>query len=149
MANEFQGKRALIAGGASGIGADVAKRLSAQDARVMVADINGGDFRIDLADTQAVADMFAEIDAKHGGLDLLVNCTGVLWFDRDRSALEMDMDVWDDVMRINLKSFALTIRGAVPLMRNAGGGAMVTSPPSTPYAATTSRRTLTARRKRQ
>ncbi len=50
---------------------------------------------------------------------------GVLWFDRDSSLLDMDMDVWDRVFDINLKSMVYTVRATVPHMREAKGGAMV------------------------
>ena len=61
-----------------------------------------------------------------GGVDCLVNTTGVLWFDRDRSLVDMDMDVWDQVLQINLKSHALTARHAIPEMIKSGGGAFFT-----------------------
>jgi len=69
--------------------------------------------------------VMAEWERRHGRLDYLVNTTGVLLFGRDRSCLEMDLDAWDRVMTVNLKSFVLTIRHAVPAMKRAGGGAMV------------------------
>ncbi|RWX59152.1 SDR family oxidoreductase, partial [Mesorhizobium sp. M2A.F.Ca.ET.039.01.1.1] len=54
------------------------------------------------------------------------NVAGVLWFGRDKSALDMDLGVWDDVFNINLKSFVHTARAVVPHMRAGGrGGAMV------------------------
>jgi 3-oxoacyl-[acyl-carrier protein] reductase len=49
----------------------------------------------------------------------------VLWFDRDTSLVDMDMEVWDRVFDINLKSHALTARHAIPEMKKTGGGAMV------------------------
>jgi 3-oxoacyl-[acyl-carrier protein] reductase len=60
-----------------------------------------------------------------GGIDLLANVAGALWFDRDKTALEIDLDVWDQVMAINLKSMVHTTRHIVPQMRKRGGGAMV------------------------
>jgi 3-oxoacyl-[acyl-carrier protein] reductase len=60
-----------------------------------------------------------------GKIDYLANVAGVLWFDRDKSALEMDMDVWDQVFQINLKSMVHTTRHIAPHMKKAGGGAMV------------------------
>ncbi len=63
----------------------------------------------------------AETVADHGRLDYLVNTTGVLWFDRDRSLVDIDMEVWDRVLAINLKSHALTARRAIPAMIATGG----------------------------
>ena len=50
---------------------------------------------------------------------------GVLWLDKDKSAVEMDLNVWDRVMAINLKGAVHSVRHAVPEMKRAGGGAMV------------------------
>ena len=60
-----------------------------------------------------------------GRLDYLVNAAGVLLLGRDRSLVDMDLDVWDDVLAINLKGSMLAAREAVPLMKRTGGGAMV------------------------
>jgi len=79
----------------------------------------------DLTDEPAVAAAVEEAVDSFGGIDYLANVAGALWFDRDKSALEMDLDVWDQVMAINLKSMVHTARHIVPHMRKRGGGAMV------------------------
>ena len=79
----------------------------------------------DLTEEGFVASAIRGWVERRGRLDYLVNTAGVLWFGRDKSCTEMDMEVWDRVMAINLKSFALTIRHAVPAMQRGGGGAMV------------------------
>ncbi|MDH3688679.1 MAG: SDR family oxidoreductase, partial [Gammaproteobacteria bacterium] len=79
----------------------------------------------DLSDEAFVRDVINNTVVEFGGLDYLVNATGVLWFDRDKSFSEMDLDVWDKVYSINLKSFVLTSRYAVAEMKKRGGGAMV------------------------
>jgi 3-oxoacyl-[acyl-carrier protein] reductase len=79
----------------------------------------------DLRDPAFVERVFAEVDVREGRLDYLANVAGVLWFGRDKSLLEMDLGVWDEVMDINLRTMVLTSRAATPLMRKAGGGAMV------------------------
>jgi NAD(P)-dependent dehydrogenase (short-subunit alcohol dehydrogenase family) len=63
--------------------------------------------------------------ARFGCLDYLVNTVGVLLFGEDRSLLDIDLPLWDRVLEVNLKSFMLTARHAIPAMRAAGGGAMV------------------------
>ena len=63
--------------------------------------------------------------SKFGHLNYLVNATGVLWFGQDKSVVDIDIDTWDRVMEINLKSFALTSRYAIPAIRKSGGGALV------------------------
>ena len=54
-----------------------------------------------------------------------MNTVGVLWFGRDRSLIEIDLATWDRVLEVNLKSFVLTARHAIPHMKECGGGAMV------------------------
>jgi 3-oxoacyl-[acyl-carrier protein] reductase len=70
---------------------------------------------------KAIAHAFHE----SGRLDYVVNAAGVLWFDRDKSLVDIDLEVWDRVMEIDLKSMVITTRHAVPFMKQTGGGAMV------------------------
>ncbi len=133
----FAGKAAIVAGGASGMGLQVARDLSAAGADVGVLDINEppadaftGPTTCVFHQGDATDELFVEtainLTAERAGrLDFLVNTTGVLWFDRDRSCVDMDMDIWDRVLAINVKSFALTARHAIPHMRRSGGGSMV------------------------
>ncbi len=132
---DFTGKTTFIAGG-GGMGSAIADALVAAGAQVAVADLDADRLRRpDTAETLGLTGDLSDqafvdqaIDAtvdRFGRLDYLVNTTGVLWFERDRSVVDMDMAVWDQVLRINLKSFALTARRAVPAMIRAGGGAMV------------------------
>jgi len=131
----FAGKVAFVAGG-GGMGTAIAEALVAAGAQVAVADLDADHLEApntanrfgltgDLSDETFVEQAVARTLDCFGGLDYLVNTTGVLWFDRDRSVVDMDMAVWDQVLRINLKSFALTARHAVPAMITRGGGAMV------------------------
>ena len=133
----FTGRVAIVAGAGGGMGLAVANDLLAAGTHVSLADVKeqpqnivtrggqAGYFNGDLTDEPFVADLIEATVAKHGRLDYLVNTTGVLWFDRDTSAVDMAMDVWDRVFEINLKSAALTARYAIPQMRRSGGGAMV------------------------
>lgn len=133
----FSEKVAFIAGAGGGMGLNIANDLIAEGAHVALADVKPrpGDIREgpgghayhegDLSDDAFVERAVEATVGEFGRLDYLVNTTGVLWFDRDRSLADMDMEIWDRVLAINLKSFALTARHAIPAMRKAGGGAMV------------------------
>jgi 3-oxoacyl-[acyl-carrier protein] reductase len=133
----FKDKIAMISGAGGGMGLKVAQDLLAAGAAVILLDQKPPPEGLDLSDLQVsyhqgdvtdeafVAAAAAAALERHGRLDYLVNTVGALWFDRDTSCLEMDMDVWDRVMAINLKSFALTARHAAPAMIASGGGAMV------------------------
>jgi NAD(P)-dependent dehydrogenase (short-subunit alcohol dehydrogenase family) len=133
----FTGKVALVYGAGGGMGLNIANDLLGAGAHVSLADIKQEPTDIstgpgiatyyqgDATHESFVADVTATTVARHGRVDYLVNTTGVLWFDRDCSVLDIDLDVWDRVLEINLKSFLLTTRHAVAPMREAGGGAMV------------------------
>jgi NAD(P)-dependent dehydrogenase (short-subunit alcohol dehydrogenase family) len=126
---ELTGKSALVTGAAGGMGLQIAHDLAAAGARVTGLDLQPRPDGLahyiegDVADENAVARAASE--AARDGLDYLVNAAGVLWFDRDRSLLDIDLDVWDRVIRINLTGCMLTARHAIPLMRRNGGGSMV------------------------
>ena len=133
----FAGKAALVAGAGGGMGLAIANALIAEgcdtaslDVKERPTDIAAGPGRHlyhqgDATDEAVVAGAVAATVATFGRLDYLVNATGVLWFERDKSLVEIDLRVWDEVLAINLKSFMLTARHAIPEMRKAGGGAMV------------------------
>ena len=130
---DFEGRSAFVTGAAGGMGGNIARDLVAGGARVTAVDVEpipeGLDGALilagDLTDEAFVARAMAETVATHGRLDYLVNAAGVLWFGRDQSLVDIDLDLWDRVMAINLKSMVHTVRHAVPAMRAAGGGAMV------------------------
>jgi NAD(P)-dependent dehydrogenase (short-subunit alcohol dehydrogenase family) len=133
----FTGKTAFVTGAGGGMGLQIASDLIAAGANVAMVDVKpqpdciptgAGNFiylKCDLSDDVAVKAAVDQTVEAFGGIDLLANVAGVLWFDRDSSALDIDLDVWDTVFRINLKSMVHTSRHIAPHMKMAGGGAMV------------------------
>jgi len=133
----FEEKVAFVTGAGGGMGFRIASDLINAGARVLMFDIKPRPDEIpgnpeqslyvqaDLTDDLAVATAVEKAVDLFGGIDYLANVAGALWFDRDKSALEIDLDVWDQVMAINLKSMVHTTRHIVPYMRKRGGGAMV------------------------
>jgi 3-oxoacyl-[acyl-carrier protein] reductase len=133
----FAGKVAFVTGAGGGMGFRIASDLINAGARVLMFDIKPRPNEIpgspeqslyveaDLTDETTVATAVEKAVALFGGIDYLANVAGALWFKRDKSALEMDLDVWDQVMAINLKTMVHTTRNIVPHMRKRGGGAMV------------------------
>lgn len=130
-------KTAVVTGAGGGVGLNIARDLLDEDANVTLIDIKDrpedlerGPGRAlylqgDVADDDFVGQAIAQTFEQTGRLDYLVNAAGVLWFGRDMSMVEIDLDLWDEVLRINLKSMVHTARHAVPLMKRTGGGAMV------------------------
>jgi len=133
----FSGTVALVAGAGGGMGLNIANDLIRSGVHVGLADIKPRPDDIcdgpgsaeyhqgDLTDPAFVQQAVKQTVSQFGQLNYLVNTTGVLWFDRDRSLLDLDLEVWDRVMDINLKSLLLTSRLAIPEMQRAGGGAIV------------------------
>ena len=133
----FKEKCAIVCGAGGGIGLNIAIDLLDRHVNVSMVDLkprpdlltdNNGRvqyFQGDVTDETFVEDFTHQTVSKFGHLNYLVNATGVLWFGQDKSVVEIDIDTWDRVMEINLKSFALTSRYAIPAIRKSGGGALV------------------------
>jgi NAD(P)-dependent dehydrogenase (short-subunit alcohol dehydrogenase family) len=129
----FAGRTAVVTGAGGGMGLEIARDLVAAGAHVVGIDLKArpGEFegatyaQGDVSDEGFVARAIGSAFADTGRLDHLVNAAGVLWFGRDRSLLDLELEVWNRVIAINLTGCMLTARHAVPLMRKSGGGAMV------------------------
>jgi 3-oxoacyl-[acyl-carrier protein] reductase len=133
----FNGKVAIVAGAGGGMGLNIANDLISEGARVCLADIKPRPEAVrdgpgesiycqgDLSEEDFVQSTVEQAVERFGRLDYLVNTVGVLWFGRDRSLIEIDLATWDRVLEVNLKSFVLTARHAIPHMKENGGGAMV------------------------
>jgi NAD(P)-dependent dehydrogenase (short-subunit alcohol dehydrogenase family) len=139
----LSGKVAVVAGGASGIGAATAKRLAAQGCRVVVGDpADGGGQRtagdiasaggaaipvlFDLARRDSVQSLFDAAVDTYDGVDLLFNVGADMSTLRgDTDVVDIDLDIWDRTMTVNLRGYVLTMKSAIPLMLSRGGGVIV------------------------
>ena len=126
------GKVVLVTGGAQGFGFGIAQELAAEDAVVVVADMNiegankaveklckqFGENRafaleVNIASEKSVAKMFRDLVLKTGGLDLLVANAGVL---RAGSVKSLDKKDWDFVTNINYSGYFLCAKYAAQVM---------------------------------
>ncbi|WP_433410399.1 SDR family NAD(P)-dependent oxidoreductase [Saccharomonospora azurea] len=158
----FDGTIVFVTGAASGMGLATAQAFAREGAVVYGADISADglatDFAqldgsrplpLDIADSEAVRAAFAQVEAEHGRLDVLVNAAGVNA--PSKAALDqlneqnyqgflamkegrphtpeflehITDDDFDRVLKINLYGAFHTIRSAVPLLKRAGGGSIV------------------------
>jgi NAD(P)-dependent dehydrogenase (short-subunit alcohol dehydrogenase family) len=129
----FARRTAVVTGAGGGMGLRIATDLLAADATVVGIDLKDRPDALDdalyhqgdVSDAGFVGQAIGSVYAETGRLDYLVNAAGVLWFGRDRSLLEVELEVWNRVIAINLTGCMLAARHAIPLMRKTGGGALV------------------------
>jgi NAD(P)-dependent dehydrogenase (short-subunit alcohol dehydrogenase family) len=132
----LEGRTAVVTGGGSGIGRATCRRMTEEGARVAVFDVDaasaeqvakeigGVAFDVDVGDPDA---MQAAVDAaavQLGGLSIIYNNAGTSAFNRMH---ELDLSEWDRVLRVNLTGVWAGIRAAVPHIRAAGGGSIVST----------------------
>ncbi|MBP0634838.1 SDR family NAD(P)-dependent oxidoreductase [Cupriavidus sp. AcVe19-6a] len=130
---------AVVTGAARGIGLGIATQLARQGLTVALLDRDGGALdeavgtlaaaglnafgaTADLTDSAAVNDAFAQVAARAGRVDYLVNNAGAV---RDMRFLKMTDDDWDLVIDTNLRSQFLCCRAALPGMVERGYGRVV------------------------
>lgn len=124
------GRRALVAGGASGIGAAISRRLAADGATVVIADlqaelalglaaeVKGIGVRLDVTDFEAVA---ATVKA-HGPFDILVNSAGV---DQHAFFTQTSPADWRRLLAVNLDAVLNTTHAVLGGMHSAGYGRII------------------------
>jgi 2-hydroxycyclohexanecarboxyl-CoA dehydrogenase len=131
----LHGATALVTGGASGIGAATARRLAAEGARVVVADINEAGARdvaaeldggvavaMDVADTASVTAAVADASQQTGPIDVLVNNAGT---DLPGFFTKTTPEMWDFVIAVNLRGTLAVTHAILPGMHELGRGSIV------------------------
>jgi NAD(P)-dependent dehydrogenase (short-subunit alcohol dehydrogenase family) len=140
----LDGKIAIITGGAAGIGKVTARRVAAEGARTVVADLNaagakevadaiiaaGGQalaVEADLGDVDSVRAMVAAAVGAYGGLDIVHNNAAAtqLAATADVGVGTADPAVWDTTMRVNLRGTMVAIQAAAPHLIARGGGSVI------------------------
>ena len=153
---DLNGHRALVTGGAQGIGLAITQALVAHGARVHICGTNATALKetaqslpgigisvADITKEAQVAAMFTEIEQRLGGLDILVNNAGIAG---PTAAIEdITLDDWNQCLDVNLTGTFLCTRSAVPGMKQRRHGSIINIgsvasrlafPRRSPYSAT-------------
>jgi NAD(P)-dependent dehydrogenase (short-subunit alcohol dehydrogenase family) len=124
LTQRLSGKVAVITGGASGIGLATAKRMRAEGATIVIGDIDPSTGKpaadeldglfvpVDVADKSAVDNLFDTAAETYGSLDIAFNNAGISPPDDDLIE-NTELDAWDRVQNINLKSVYLCSKAAL------------------------------------
>ncbi|MGN6220483.1 MAG: SDR family NAD(P)-dependent oxidoreductase [Microbacterium sp.] len=135
----LEGKRAIVTGGAGGIGRATSLAFAAEGAAVAVVDLNAeaaeavaGEIRDAGGTAIAIAaDVSSETDIERvvattvsdlGGIDVVFNNAGII---RRTTAVETTVEEWDRVFGVNVRAIFLMCKHVVPIMAASGGGSIV------------------------
>ncbi|QLC25405.1 SDR family oxidoreductase [Parasphingopyxis algicola] len=132
MSRTLEGRKAIVTGAASGIGAATAKRLASEGAKVLAVDLaaNGLDalgddiatLIADLGDPDSIDAIVSEAEGKLGGLDILVNNAGVL----PAGAIdELTDEIWEFGIAINMLAPFRLSRACLPMLRQSDAARIV------------------------
>jgi hypothetical protein len=134
--SSLEGKRVLVTAGASGIGLAIARGFVQSGARVLVCDIDENSLRrtqdtlpgimtsvADVSDEQSVERLFAQVDARLGGLDVMVNNAGIAG--PTGTVENLTLADWNRTLAVNVTGQFLCARMAVPRLRRGKNASMI------------------------
>ncbi len=136
MRLSLKGKTVVVTGAAGGIGLATISLLLQYKVKILALDIqkptskifknkNVSYQQIDLVDEKKLSSKIKDFIKKYKRIDYLVNTTGVLWLGKDISAVDLDLEIWDQVFDINLKTMVLLSKIIIPVMKKNKFGSMV------------------------
>ncbi len=135
----LKNKIALVTGAGRGIGKAIAMKFAEEKATVVLSGRNkevlentlreieslGGDAFVvtgDLRDKEQVQSIVDTVMEKYGKLDILVNNAGI---SREMKLMDMSMDIWDEIVEVNLRTVVLMTKAVLPIFKQQGGGNIV------------------------
>lgn len=138
---DVKNKSVMITGASRGIGAAAARKFAELGAKVMLCARSGGEIeeiaaeitknggtaiaqKTDVADFEQVQAAVDRASSAFGGLDILINNAGAL--DPVERLENATVAAWDTIIDVNVKGVFYGIRAALPVMKPAGGGSIIT-----------------------
>ncbi|HEY9311043.1 SDR family NAD(P)-dependent oxidoreductase [Williamsia sp.] len=139
----LQDRVVVVAGAATGLGADSARRLASEGAKVVVGDLDsagatrtaaeieaaGGTAaakQFDISDDASVKQLIEFAVLTYGGLDAVhVNAGDMAAVSKDTNVVDIDLDIWDRTIAVNLRGHMLVSRHSIPELLRRGGGSLV------------------------
>ena len=133
MNTSAKGLRVLVTAGAAGIGLAIAKTFKEHGARVHVCDVDdkalgalGEDLystKADVSNVEDVERLFADVQHRLGGLDVLVNNAGIAG--PTAKVEDIKVEDWERCIAIDLNGMFYCTRKAMPMIKSAGGGSII------------------------
>lgn len=136
---DLDGRVAIVTGAARGMGYAIAQRFLQSGASVMLWDLKEDTLReaqrklsafgdvhaeqLDVVDFQAVKSAANRVKERHGRIDILVNSAGIAGV--NTPLVDYPLDVWNQVMSVNLNGIFHTCKAVVPHMQSSGYGRIV------------------------
>lgn len=142
---ELKGKVALITGGGTGLGREIALQLAQEGMRIGVnysrsreeaeqtvndlkaQGVEAQAFQANVAKRDEVSQMIAGVEEAFGRLDLLIHNAGTTRFIPMNDLDAVTEEAWDELMAVNTKAAFFAAQAAAPLMRRNGGGHFITT----------------------
>lgn len=125
----LEDKVCVITGAASGIGAETARLFGHEGATVVGVDLNPGSvgdlaLEADVTDPDQVREVYERTRSELGRIDVLFNNAGINPSD-DASVLDTDLEAWQRVQDVNVRSVFLCCKHGIPHLLEAGGGSVI------------------------
>ncbi|AIY15877.1 SDR family oxidoreductase [Pimelobacter simplex] len=135
--DRYSDSRVLVTGATGGLGAEICRRLAAEGARLVVADLPGTDLGavlgglpgtghlpvdLDVSDEDDWRTVVARVEDELGGLEVLVNNAGIGSL---KTVEDEEREHWDRVLSVDATGVWLGMKHAGPLIERSGGGAVV------------------------
>src|SRR6476660_9077615 len=137
---DLKGRVAIVTGGGTGIGRAVCLRLASAGAKAVVVNYSRSDkdarataaqlivlgpdamaYKADVSNDKEVTAMIDAVKDRYGRIDVLINNAGTTRFIAHQDLDALTDEVWDEILRVNLKGTFYCCRAAAPELRKTGG----------------------------